>query len=194
MKTYILCLCTLVFLFGCTKSGGSGDSGAQSTTFTCNSTAVSKGSRVFGMDILDVPTGGAYTDSLAALKSIGGTFQTLHLYWNQIEAAGSGSTSGVFSDPYNSLASMNSIASAQGVKVSLRIHPIDLPGKYVPSDLSSTRFNNANLKARAKAMINFVFTKIDHGNVNQIFLGNEIDGYNPGSDTNFWLDYPDFLN
>lgn len=147
------------------------------------------------MDISDPPTGGAYTDNLASLKAIGGSFQTLHLYWNEIEAAGSGATSGAFTDPYGgALASTEFVANSQNVKVTLRIHPVDAPGKYVPSDLSATRFNNANLKTRAKAMIDYVFTRIAPGHVNQIFLGNEIDGYNPGSDTNFWTDYPDFLN
>ena len=195
MKTWIIFLLALSS-YSCTSSKNSNADGTNSSTsFTCNSTPVAKGSRVFGMDISDEPTGGSYADNLASLKSIGGSFQTLHLYWSEIEAAGSGATSGAFTDPYGgALAALNSIANAQGVKVTLRIHPVDLPGKFVPSDLSATRFNNANLKTRAKAMIAYVFTKISPSNVNQIFLGNEIDGYNPGSDTNFWTDYGDFLN
>lgn len=185
------------FSVNCSNSGGSGSAPGTQTpsSYTCNSTPVAKGAREFGMDIVDVATGGAYTDNLASLKSIGGTFQTLHLYWSEIEAAGSGATSGTFTDPHGgALASMNAIANTQNVKVTLRIHPVDAPGKFVPSDLSGTRFNNANLKTRARAMIDYVFTRISPSNVNQIFLGNEIDGYNPGADTNFWTDYPDFLN
>lgn len=194
MKAFFFILVCFLYL-GCSKSSGGNDGGTQApAAYTCNSSPVAKGSRAFGMDILDVPTGGAYTDSLASLKSMGGTFQTLHLYWNQIEGVGSGTTSGTFADPYNSLVSMNSIANTQNIKLSLRIHPVDIPGKYVPSDLSGTRFNTVIMKTRAKAMIDYVFTQISKNNVNQIFLGNEIDGYNPGSDTTFWTDYPDFLN
>lgn len=195
MKFTLIILLISALNFSCTKSSSGGSGGTQSpTAYTCNSSPVAKGSRVFGMDILDVPTGGSYNDSLAALKSIGGTFQSLHLYWNQIEGAGSGTTSGTFTDPYGALAAMNAIAVSDGVKLTLRIHPVDLPGKYVPSDLSSTRFNSATLKTRARAMIDYVFTKVNKANVNQVFIGNEIDGYDPGSDTDFWLDYPDFLS
>ena len=161
--------------------------------YVCASTPVTKGSRQFGMDILDVPSVGSYNDNLANLKTLGGQFQTLHLNWNQIEAAGSGVTSGAFSDPSNALSALNALAVSDGIKVTLRIHPVDLPGKYVPSDLAAMRFNHATMKTRAKAMLNYVFTRISPANVTHLIMGNEIDGYNPGADTNFWLDYADFL-
>jgi len=187
MKILISLLLFFVLCSGCSKSSSGSDGGTNTpASYTCNSTPVAKGSRVFGMDISDPPTGGAYTDNLASLKAIGGSFQTLHLYWNEIEGTGSGATSGTFTDPYSgALASTEFIANSQNVKVTLRIHPVDAPEKYVPSDLSATRFNNANLKTRARAMIDYVFTRISASHVNQIFIGNEIDGYNPGSDTNF---------
>lgn len=181
----------LITLSNCTNK--SSNPPATTGPFTCVSTPVAKGSRQFGMDILDVPAVGSYNDSLANLKALGGQFQTLHLAWNQIEGAGSGTTSGAFTDPSNALASLNALAVSQGVKVTLRIHPVDLPGKYVPSDLTAMRFNHATMKTRAKAMLNYVFTKISPANVTHLILGNEIDGYNPGADTNFWNDYADFL-
>ncbi len=195
MKLSQLFFYFIVFIFAnsCTNSSGTATTPADST-FTCQSTAVAKGSRTFGMDILDVPVGGSYTENLSTLKSIGGSFQTLHLYWSQIEAAGSGATSGTFSDPYGALAALNALAVSDNVKVSLRIHPVDVPGKFVPSDLMNTRFNNANLKTRFRAMLTYVFTKISAANVTKLVVGNEVDGYNPGTDTNFWFtDYPDFL-
>jgi hypothetical protein len=192
MKTIFFFVSSILLLASCTKKTET-PTPSTDTTYICNSTPVAKGSRTFGMDILNTPVGGTYGDNLTSLKSIGGSFQTLHLYWNQIEAAGSGATSGTFSDPYGALASLNALANSDNVKVTLRIHPVDIPGKFVPTDLMNTRFNDANLKNRAKAMLAYVFTKIDAANVTRLMIGNEIDGYNPGSDANFWLDYADFL-
>lgn len=184
----------LILAFSSCKTSTSDSSSASPTdSFVCNSVPVAKGSRQFGMDILDVPSVGSYSDSLAHLKSLGGQFQTLHLNWNQIEAAGSGITSGAFTDPSNAMAALNALAVSDGIKVTLRIHPVDVPGKYVPSDLSAMRFNQATMKTRAKAMLNYVFTRINPANVTHLIVGNEIDGYNPGADTNFWQDYADFL-
>lgn len=190
-RLFIISLLGLTFYFSCAKKQDDATGG----TFACQSTPVAKGLRQFGMDISDVASGSSYSNNLSTLQSLGGTFQTLHLNWNQIEASGSGALSGAFTDPYGgALASLNSIANSTGVKVTLRIHPVDIPGKSVPTDLSSARFNTANMKTRAKAMLDYVFTRISPSNVNQLLIGNEIDGYNPGADTNFWTDYPDFLN
>lgn len=190
MKILILIFLNFLFL-GCSNSDSTPT--PPTPVFECNGTPVSKGLRQFGMDILDVPSVGSYSDSFASLKEIGGTFQTFHTTWNALEAGGSGATSGVFSDPGNALAALNALAVSDGIKVTLRIHPIDVPGKFVPSDLSSVRFNHANMQTRFQNLLNFVFTKISPANVTRLIVGNEADGFDPGSDTNFWLDYPAFL-
>ncbi len=145
------------------------------------------------MDILDVPSAGGYASNVAALKSLGGSFQTLHVNWNSIEGAGSGLLSGAFTDPFNAFAALNGYALSDGIKVTVRIHPVDAVGKFVPSDLATLRFNNPTLQARARAMIDYVFTRISPANVTSLVLGNEIDNYDPVGDPNFWLDYADFL-
>lgn len=184
----------LVFLSAGCSSGSSGLSNTDiATDFTCSSTPVAKGSRQFGMDILDVPSVGSYSDSFSNLKALGGNFQTFHVNWSDIEGAGSGTTSGAFTDPSGGLAALNSLANSDGIKVTLKIHPVDVPGKFVPSDLTASRFNTNVMKTRARAMLDFVFTRISPSNVTHLILGNEVDAYNPGADTNFWLDYPDFL-
>ncbi len=190
-----LCLSMILLLAGCSESSSSGGGGGTTpdATYVCNSTPMAKGSRKFGMDILAEPSVGGYSDNLSSLKAIGGEFQTLHMAWKDIEGAGSGATSGTFTDPYGALAALDAIAASDGIKVTLRIHPVDIPGKLVPTDLMSTRFNSANLKTRAQAMLNFVFTKIDPNHVSHLMMGNEVDDFDPESDTDFWLDYPDFL-
>jgi hypothetical protein len=183
----------LLILLGCTSSSTSGGNQTPAPSNTCNSIPVAKGARQFGMDILDVPTTGGYASNLTGLKALGGQFQTLHVSWRDIEASGSGTTSGAFTDPSNAFAALDALAISDGIKVTLRIHPVDVPGKSVPSDLANFRFNSATLQTRAKAMIDYVFTRISPANITHLVMGNEIDGYDPGSDSNFWLDYADFL-
>lgn len=199
----VFALLNLVILISC--SGGSSfesapgpatGGGANNTTpYTCDSVPVAKGQRQFGMDILYEPSSGIYDQSLATLKTLGAQFQTFHLNWNDIEDGGSGSTSGAFSSVYTAyLDALNSTAVTTGIKITLRIHPVDVPGKVVPSDLAGVRFNNANMISRYTNMLNHVFQHLSPQNITRLVVGNEIDGFNPGSDTNFWLpDYVTFL-
>ncbi|MBN8538113.1 MAG: hypothetical protein J0M15_13750 [Deltaproteobacteria bacterium] len=41
-------------------------------------------------------------------------------------------------------------------------------------DLANTRFNSATLQTRAKAMIDYVFSRINPANVTHLVMGNEI--------------------
>ena len=154
--------------------------------YACDSHATEKGSRRFGMDILNQYSGGSYMTDFQTLKSIGGNYQTLHLTWSSLEGAGSDFTSGDFTDPSNALQTFSNLASSDGIKLALTIRPIDATGKTVPSDLASTRFSAANMKTRFKALVDYIITRIPQNNLVSIMIGNEIDNYNPGSDTNFW--------
>jgi hypothetical protein len=203
LATAFLLSFSFIVGFGCAKTSSdtpapsvpdsTNGGGSVDTEFICNGPKVAKGGRQFGMDILDAPSVGSYYDNLSNLKAVGAQFQTLHLSWRDIESAGNGSASGVFSDPYNAMSTFNSLAISDGIKVTLRIHPVDVVGKLVPSDLSAVRFNSANMQTRARAMLDYVFTRISPANITRIVVGNEVDGFNPGADTNFWLDYAGFL-
>ncbi len=175
-------------------SSDSGDGTNNGNSISCSTSVTAKGSREFGMDILVEPSaGGSYNSNLQNLQNFGGSFQTYHVNWNSIEGVGSGGSSGALADPYGSLAALDAVATATNTKVTLRIHPVDVPGKFVPSDLMNTRFNSATMSNRFTQMLQFVFTKLNPSHISHIVVGNEIDGYNPGSDVNFWYDYPVFL-
>tara|TARA_B110001454_G_C12723280_1_gene436288 strand:- start:41878 stop:43059 length:1182 start_codon:yes stop_codon:yes gene_type:complete len=200
MKCLIV-LFSLLSLISC-SGGSSGDLAAPAdevangtAPYQCQSIPLTKGQRQFGMDILYEPKSGIYSQSLTTLKNMGAQFQTFHLNWNDLEGAGSGASSGVFSSTYTAyLDALNATASASGLKVTLRIHPVDVPGKSVPSDLVALRFNHANMITRYNQMLTYVFQHLSPQNVTRLVVGNEIDGYNPGGDTNFWLpDYVTFL-
>lgn len=186
----------ILFIYSCAKPEAEVVSTTQpSTTFnSCTYTPVAKGSRKLGMDILSTTTAKDYASNLATLQALHGEYQTLHLTWSDLESAGSGTTSGTFADPSNALATFNTIANSTGIKLALTIRPIDAVGKTVPSDLVNTRFNNATLQTRFKNLINYVLTRIPKNNLVVLMIGNEIDGYNIGSDTNFWSDYAIFMN
>lgn len=181
-----------LLLAGCSSQSNSSGSDAG---FTCNESITVKGSRSLGMDILDATETGTYADNLSALQTLHAQYETLHLTWTSIETtSGSGTTSGTLADPSNALASFNSIANTYGIKLALTIRPIDATGKTVPSDLSSLDFNHASITARFRKVIDFVLTKIDRNNLTAIMIGNEVDDYNPSSDTNFWIEYAQFLS
>jgi len=189
----LICLSFLIYSCLSTKDSAVLPEAPATTFNSCNYTPAPKGSRKLGMDILSETTAKNYASNLATLQSLHGEYQTLHLTWSQLESAGSGTTSGSFSDPSNALDAFNTIANNNGIKLALSIRPIDATGKTVPSDLANTRFNNAALQTRFKNLINFVLTKISKNNLVVLIIGNEIDGYNIGSDSTFWSDYANFL-
>lgn len=197
MKTLagFLLIFAVVFQSCSKKTEHSGvDSEGGESVYACTSHAEPKGSRRFGMDILNQYSGGSYMTDLQTFKSMGGSYQTLHLAWSSLEGPGSGTTSGIFTDPSNALQTFSNLASSDGIKLALTIRPIDATGKTVPSDLSSTGFSSSNMKTRFKALIDYIITRIPKANLVSIMIGNEIDNYNPGSDSNFWIDYGDFLS
>jgi hypothetical protein len=176
----------LLFASGCSGGGGAGDGNATgSAPYSCTAAGVAKGARQFGMGILDVSKDamgadipGGYMSSLNALKSLGGSFQTLHVNWSDVEGNSTlgGANSGPFTDPSNAFAALNALAISDNIKVTVRLHPVDATGKFVPADLATTRFNNAALQTCARTMIDYVFTRINPTNVTRLVLGSEIDG------------------
>lgn len=149
----------------------------------------SKGDRLLGMDILNSAKNGTFEGDFEKAREFGIEFTGLHLLWNQIETS-----PGNYTDDGDVLATFNSFCSANEIKLSLTIRPIDLTGKTVPADLESTRFNTELMKSRFKSLIDFVFTKIDYQLLTSLQIGNEIDGYDTSSEhPDFWSDYGDFL-
>ncbi len=189
----VIFLTFFIALSACQKKATESASNTEAI-YSCTSTPVAKGSRKFGMDILNQYSGGSYMTDFAALKALGGSYQTLHLTWSSLEGSGSGTTSGTFTDPSNALQTFNGLANSDGIKLALTIRAIDATGKTVPSDLASTRFNTTAMKTRFKALLDYVITRIPKTNLVSIMIGNEIDNYNASGDVNFWNDYGDFLN
>jgi len=150
---------------------------------------LSKKNRMIGVDLLDLTESNSFDDNIILAKEIGAEFISLHLTWSSIEVSPS-----EFTDPYNAIKILGKIADTNNLKFSLTIRPIDLTGKTVPSDLSNTRFNNPMMINRFKALVKYIFLKVDSEVLLNFQIGNEIDGYDTSSEAiTFWNDYGIFL-
>ncbi|QCW99357.1 hypothetical protein FGM00_04240 [Aggregatimonas sangjinii] len=160
------------------------------TAFECTShVANPKGKRVVGLDILDLSQTGSFNDNIDLAKQMGIDFIALHINWTAIETSPN-----VFIDPDDALASLAKIAIDNNLKFSLTIRPIDLTGKTVPKDLENKRFNVPEMSNRFDKLMDFVFTKVDPSVLQNLQIGNEIDGYDTASEApDFWQDYGIFL-
>ncbi len=169
----------------------SDDEKADLSTFTCaNDNPTAKNNRVVGIDLLNLTKSNSFEDNLALASELGVEFIALHVLWASLEPSAH-----TFTDPGNALELLSQTAVASNLKFSLTIRPIDLVGKTVPSDLNTVRFNDPEMIARFKSLIDFVFTKVDPSVLLNLQIGNEIDGYDTSSEhPDFWLDYGVFLN
>jgi hypothetical protein len=169
---------------------------ASCSSYTSSSSAtaiVPKGTRVLGLDTNNAAADFTFNQSFALAQSIGVSAGTVHLDWNTDEGAGSGATSGTFTDTVGQLASANAYYSAVGAEVSLTIAPIDTPGFELPSDLSGLPMNNANVITRFNAFMDWVLSSMPNTTFTSIQIGNEIDSPSAASTTLYWTEYLTFI-
>jgi len=192
MKTQLLLGIALVLLTTCSQNSSMTTPPAPPTTQEgpdCPATFEPKGDRLLGMDILNSTENGTFEGDFQKAKEFGIQFTGLHLLWTQLEPSPEN-----YTDPMDALSSFDAFSTANGIKLSLTIRPIDLTGKTVPADLNNTRFNTELMKSRFKSLMDFVFTKIDYHLLTSLQIGNEIDGYDTSQEPpDFWSDYGDFL-
>ncbi len=188
-KLLILFVCSI-----CLSACSSQSSNTTSPTPT-PSQLVAKGSRVIGMDTNDASSDYSFVQSYQAAQSIGVTTGTLHIAWNSDEAAGSGATSGTFTDHFGALASANAYypATTPASQVSLTIAPIDTPGPALPSDLSGVAMDNANVITRFNHFMDWALSQIPTAQITSIQIGNEIDAPSGASTALYWTQYKTFL-
>lgn len=145
--------------------------------------------RMIGIDVLNPSESGTFDEGVAKANECGFEFIAIHVLWDQIEISTLS-----YIDPGNVLSILDTYCSANNLKLNLTIRPIDLTGKTVPADLSSSRFNSTVMIDRFNSLIDYVFTKVDYTNLTSLQIGNEIDGYDTsGEHADFWSDYGAFL-
>jgi hypothetical protein len=157
---------------------------------------VPKGARILGFDTNDSAQDFTFLQSYAAAQSVGVRAGTVHVDWSSDESAGSGSTSGTFTDLSNQLASANAFYSATtpASKVSLTVAPIDTGAYELPSDLAGLPINNSNVIARFNHFMDWVFTQTPNTSFTSIQIGNEIDTLTAASSATYWTEYQTFLS
>ncbi|UII33021.1 hypothetical protein LVD17_04160 [Fulvivirga ulvae] len=179
-----------ILLFSFLVIGCSSDDDEDTQVTACTDMASPKGNRLIGMDLLDETPSSDFSNNLALAQKAGIDFIAVHLQWTALEPQPM-----TYEDPSDALALFNDFIEANDLMLSLTIRPIDLTGKTVPEDLETTRFNDPDLIARFKALIDFVFTRIDYKRLTSLQLGNEIDGYDASNEhPDFWSDYGAFLS
>ncbi len=185
MNKYFLFL-ILLLIISCDSDS---DNPVTPTEEPCE-TEMAKGDRTIGIDLLDNNEILNFDNNLALASELGVEFIALHLPWTSIETAPN-----VYEDPGSALELLGQVAQSNNLLFSLTIRPIDIPGKFVPSDLESTRFNDSEMINRFKSLIDFILTKVDVNVLLNFQIGNEIDGYNTSTEpASFWADYGIFLS
>lgn len=179
----------ILSLASCSADGPKGtDSGIIEPT-SCNSSPIAKGTRLLGIDLLDINETGSFDNNLSKAEEFRYEFVALHVAWTSIETQKE-----TYEDPGNSLTLLNDVVNNNDLKFSLTIRPIDITGKTVPSDLATTRFNDPEMIQRFKNLLDFVLTRVSYQRLTSLQVGNEIDGYNTSlEDPEFWSDYGIFL-
>jgi hypothetical protein len=168
-----------------------------SAAVSCSYVPVSAGARKLGMDILDVNQGETFDDNLAHAQAAHASYLTLHLPWTAIEiSSGAGEASGTLVDPGTppALSTFAALAQSSGMKLSLTLRPIDATGKTVPADLAALDFDDPIVVKRFERVIDFVLTRIAPEHLVNLMVGNEVDGFDPGNDTDFWIEYAALLS
>lgn len=165
------------------------DEGEDLQSTACDATGSSKGNRLLGIDLLDETPSSSFSNNFSLAQEAGIDFIGVHLLWTSLEPQPL-----TYEDPSGTLSLFNDFIQANDLKFSLTLRPIDLTGKTVPQDLETTRFNDPDFIDRFKALVDFVFTKIDYKKLTSLQIGNEIDGYDTSNEhPDFWSDYGAFL-
>lgn len=177
-----------LLLFSCEKET---TNSTASETFECKIENTSpKGNRMIGLDLLNTTEANLFDNNVAFAKELGIEFIALHVNWKDMEP-----TTGNFTDPFDAINLLGQVAAANNMKFSLTLRPIDLVGKSVPHDLENIRFSDVQMINRFKALVDFIFTKVDPNILLNLQIGNEIDGMNTSNEhEEFWNDYGIFLN
>lgn len=175
-------------------NGSSNDSGG--TGGGVGSGVVPKGTRILAMDTNYAAQDFSFLQSYAAAQSIGVSAGTTHIDWATDEAAGSGATSGTFTDSGSALADSNAFYSTTTPvsQLSLTVAPIDTAAFELPSDLAGLPMNNANVIARFNKFMDWVLAQLPAVSLTSIQIGNEIDTLPSANTAAFWTQYQSFLS
>jgi hypothetical protein len=127
-----------------------------------------KGNRLIGHGISEGANG--FGEAFTLALDAGLEFIELPLPWDQVEKA-----PGKFENKTLKIA--NAFFPAQDVKIFLTVNPIDTNNLRMPEDLKNKSFDDPEVIARYKQLIDYVFDQVEDLDIIGFGIGNEIDGY-----------------
>lgn len=156
----------------------------------CNECVSPRDGRNIGFDILDATESGSFENNFVKATELNINFLQLAQPWNAYESA-----MGIYDGPaVANLTLLNSYALMKGVKLSILINPIDIPGRLTPSYLSAVKFDNSLMVNAFSNLIDHLFTNVvTPANVIAFSVGNEINSYNWEANNDTPSEYQSFF-
>jgi len=160
------------------------------TSWTCSHGVVLRSGREIGFDILNTTQSGSFENNFIKAQELDINFIQILQAWNQYETS-----AGVYNgSAVSNLSALSNYALAKGVKLSIVITPIDIPGRFTPAYLNGVKFDNALMISAFNNFIDHLFTQtVNPSIVNSFSVGNEIDHYNWAGNGDSPTEYQNFL-
>ncbi len=161
----------------------------------CPEEFIVKNNRIVAFDILDPTETGSFTLNYEiASEELNAGFIQLLQPWNSFSPTAANAFNGPAVDLFQTL---DHFASSTGTKLSLIITPIDIPGRFVPSELANKKFNDPEMIDGFIALINHLFNSesgiVNPENVLALSVGNEINHYDWSGNNDLQAEYQTFL-
>ncbi len=192
---YFSTTCIALILTVTIVSGCKSDINNDDVFIQCEHDTELRGNRTIAFDILDFNEKGDFGENFDIAKGElnAGFIQRLQP-WNAFENSQSGVYNGHAMELYEIL---NGFSESTGASLSLIITPIDIPGRFLPADLSTLKFDNPIVIERFNSLIDAIFNPnngvINPERVIALSVGNEIDHYAWISNNDQVSDYKEFL-
>jgi hypothetical protein len=168
----------VLVLLGVFMMGSNNDAEREKSVF------VDKGSRLLGIDVT-MAHDNDYGAAFRVAKDAGAEFVTLSFAWDDIEIS-------PLEYGNENLAIANSFYPGFDTGVVLVISPIDTNNIRVPIDLKDKSFDDPEVIARFRSLVDYIFSEIPDLTVVSLAIGNEIDLY-LGKNKDAWREYETFF-
>lgn len=149
-------------------------------------TAAPRGDRLLGIDVSEAE-GETYDQAFQLARQAGMQFASLSVAWDDLEPR-----QGEPAPDPNWLAIANQYYPAQRVPLALTITPIDTHRTRLPADLQGRAFDDPEVIARFRRLLDYVFGQVPDVELDVLAIGNEVDA-TLGSDAAAWARYQAFF-
>jgi hypothetical protein len=143
--------------------------------------------RSIGITATEPEAGDFGSDVIDRIQGAGANSTSLSVYWDDIEPS-----AGVFSPMPNYLQIAELFYAPRGMQVTLSFSVIDTTNKRLPADLTGRAFDDAQVIARFKSMLDWAASQLPTLELQALVIGNEVDIY-LNAHTNEWPAWQTFF-